>query len=250
MHNQATLTRDLQALGIKLGRPVVTHSSLRSVGLVDGGANTVIAALFAAVGSEGSLLFPNLNIPHPFTREPPPRFDLRRDPVRQAIGALPQVFKEFHARAFSRHTTHSMMGSGRHCASLFAGHEEAGLPCGPGTPWWRLAGERGLILLLGVTQQCNTSIHGPEEVLTSYQLGSEPVEGTIIDEGVEISISSRLHLWGNSSDFNRINSRLEKAGGLRRGRIGNADSFLVDAAIFQAEVLAALREKSRFLLLD
>ena len=41
-------------------------------------------------------------------------------------------------------------------------------------------------------------------------------------------------------DFSRINPWLEKAGGLRRGRVGDAECLLVDAAIFQTQVVARL----------
>lgn len=209
----------------------------------------MIRTLFEILGPSGTLLFPNLNIPHEFTSANPPRFDLQHDPIRQQLGVLPQVFKESHAREFSRHPTHAMMGVGPHCAELFSGHESAGLPCGPGTPWWRLAEMGGAILLLGVTQQNNTSIHGPEEVYAGYQLSAEPIEGIVLDRGVEFGVRSRLHRWGNRSDFSRMNPWLERAGGLRRGRVGHAECLLVDAKIFQAETVARLRAEPRFLLL-
>lgn len=249
MHDWKSLTADLQNLGLTAGGPVVVHSSMRAVGPVVGGAAAVIHALQETLGPKGTLLFPNLNIPHEFTAAHPPRFDLQRDPIRRELGILPQVFKESNAREFSRHPTHAMMGTGPQCAALFAGHESAGLPCGPGTPWWRLGESRGFILLLGATQQNNTSIHGPEEVHADYQLSADLIEGVVFDRGVEYRVRSRLHRWGNASDFSRINPWLERAGGLRRGRVGNAQSLLVDAAIFQAQVIARLRENPRFLLL-
>jgi aminoglycoside 3-N-acetyltransferase len=248
MHDHDSLTTDLRHLGLTAGQPVVVHAALRAVGPVDGGADTVIRALLETLGSRGTLLFPNLNIPHEFTAANPPRFDLQKDPIRQRLGILPQVFKESHAREFSRHATHAMMGAGPHCAGLFAGHELAGLPCGPGTPWWRLGEIGGAILLLGATQQNNTSIHGPEEAHANYQLSAEMIEGVVIDRGVEHRVASRLHRWGNRSDFSRINPWLEKAGGLRRGRVGDAECLLVDAKIFQAQTVARLRADPRFLL--
>lgn len=248
MHDLDSLRVALRQLGLTDGRPVVVHSALRAVGPVDGGADTVIRALLETVGPNGTLLFPNLNIPHEFTAANPPRFDLQKDPVRQRLGVLPQVFKESCAREFSRHPTHAMMGTGPHCAELFAGHESAGMPCGAGTPWWRLGEIGGAILLLGATQQNNTSIHGPEEVYAHYQLSAEMIEGVVIDRGVEHRVRSRLHRWGNPSDFSRIDPWLERAGGLRRGRVGSAECLLVDAKIFQAEVIARLRANPRFLL--
>lgn len=248
MHDLKSLVADLRRLGVETGRPIVVHSALRAVGPVDGGADTVIRALLENVGKAGTLLFPNLNIPHEFTAANPPRFDLQRDPIRQQLGILPQVFKEAYARDFSRHPTHGMMGTGPHCARLFAGHESAGLPCGVGTPWWRLGEIGGAILLLGARYQNNTSIHGPEEMHANYQLSADAIEGVVIDRGVEYRVRSRLHRWGNRSDFSRIDPWLERAGGVRRGRVGNAECLLIDAGIFQTQMIERLRADPRFLL--
>jgi aminoglycoside 3-N-acetyltransferase len=248
MHDLNSLGADFRKLGVKPGGPLVVHSAMRAMGPVEGGADTVIRALLESLGEDGTLLFPNLNIPHEFTAAHPPRFDLQRDPIRERLGILPQVFKEVYAREFSRHPTHGMMGTGPHCRALFAGHESAGVPCGPGTPWWKLGELGGAILLLGATQQNNTSIHGPEEAYADYQLSQEPIDGVVIDNGVEWRVRSRLHRWGNASDFSRINPWLEQAGGLRRGRVGHAECLLVDAGIFQAQAIARLRADPRFLL--
>jgi len=250
MHTLQRLRVDLRQLGVRTGRPTVVHSALRALGPVDGGADTVICALSEWVGDSGTLLFPNLNIPHEFSAESPPRFDLQTGNVRERLGVLPQRFKESCAREFSRHPTHSMMGAGPHCGPLFSGHESAGVPCGPGTPWWRLAAMGGSILLLGATQQNNTSIHGPEEVHGDYQLSADVIEGVVIDAGVEHRVRSRLHRWGNASDFGRISPWLEKAGGLRRGRVGDAECLLIDASTFQQQVVARLVDNPRFLLVD
>ncbi len=251
MHTLGFLRDHFQQLGLagNESRPLVVHSAMKAVGPIEGGADTMIDALLQTLGNDGTLLFPNLNIPHAFDTERPPRFDLRRDSIRRQLGILPQRFKETYATHFSRHTTHAMMGVGPACASLFLGHDHAGLCCGPGTPWWRLAENGGRILLLGVTQQNNTSIHGAEELLADYQLTGEPIEGTVIDRDEKIRVHSRLHRWGNASDFSRINPSLEEAGGLKRGKIGDAESVLVDAKILQEQLCARLRENSRFLLL-
>lgn len=248
VHRLDSLCVELRQLGVRSGQPIVVHSALRGLGPIDGGADTVIRALRECIGDSGTSLFPNLNIPHEFSAANPPRFDLQKEPIRERLGVLSQVFKASYAREFSRHPTHAMMGAGPHCGPLFVGHESAGMPCGPGTPWWRLATMGGSILLLGVTQQNNTSIHGPEEVHAKYQLSRDEIEGVVIDGGVEYRVRSRLHRWGNASDFGRINPWLERAGGLRRGRVGNAECLLIDAGIFQAQVCARLIDDPQFLL--
>ena len=52
------IAKDLYALGIRPGDTVLVHSSLKSLGPVPGGAETVIQGLLKALGDEGTLLFP------------------------------------------------------------------------------------------------------------------------------------------------------------------------------------------------
>jgi len=54
--NQAELESGLHQLGVRPGMVVEVHSALSSFGPVAGGAETVIAALMAAVGPEGTLV--------------------------------------------------------------------------------------------------------------------------------------------------------------------------------------------------
>ncbi len=55
------IKNDLLALGIKAGDVLMVHSSLKSMGQVEGGAETVIAALRAVLGEEGTLMLPALS---------------------------------------------------------------------------------------------------------------------------------------------------------------------------------------------
>jgi len=48
----------LQKIGIRRGMELEVHSSLKSFGSVEGGANTVIEALKESVGSNGSIFMP------------------------------------------------------------------------------------------------------------------------------------------------------------------------------------------------
>ena len=52
------LRSDLENIGVCPGDVLVVHSSLKSMGYVDGGARCVISALRDAIGEEGTLVFP------------------------------------------------------------------------------------------------------------------------------------------------------------------------------------------------
>ena len=52
------LVAQLKQLGITPGGILLVHSSLRPLGKVEGGAETVVNALLEALGPEGTLLMP------------------------------------------------------------------------------------------------------------------------------------------------------------------------------------------------
>jgi aminoglycoside N3'-acetyltransferase len=52
---RSTLTKQLGELGVRPGDVVMVHASLRAIGPVVGGANTIIRALLDAVGPAGTL---------------------------------------------------------------------------------------------------------------------------------------------------------------------------------------------------
>ena len=52
------LVRDLASLGVRRGDLLMVHSSLRSIGLVESGPETVVDALLQALGPEGTLVTP------------------------------------------------------------------------------------------------------------------------------------------------------------------------------------------------
>ena len=56
--SQRDLVDGLKVLGLQRGTAVEVHSSLSSLGWVDGGATTVIQALMEVVGEEGAIVMP------------------------------------------------------------------------------------------------------------------------------------------------------------------------------------------------
>ena len=248
MYSRGNIRKDILALGIKHNDSVVVHSSYKSIGDVDGGPRAVIEALADIVLRDGALLFPNLYIPHGFTKENPPRFRLKEDHVKN-LGIIPELFKLEYAEHFSIHPTHSMMGIGDKARDILADHEKAEVPCGPGTPWAKNALAGGRILLIGVDQRCNTTYHCAEEQIeNSYQLSNDVINGVVVVDGEDIVVPSRLHIWGNHPDFNLINPELKDLGYLKIGKIGMADTLCIDAAGFLNLSLEKLRQDSRYFL--
>ena len=97
------LKRDFSNLGIKRGEVIIVHSSLSSMGLVDGGAETVIEALTEVLGDDGTLLFPAFSYG---TVGESMTFDIKNTPV--CVGKIPETFRNTNGVLRSMHPTHSV----------------------------------------------------------------------------------------------------------------------------------------------
>ena len=76
------LVDGFRKLGVAEGDTLLVHSSYKSLGEVEGGPQTVIRALEAALGEQGTLIMPTFNFD--FTQGKP--WDVRK--TRSKMGAL------------------------------------------------------------------------------------------------------------------------------------------------------------------
>ena len=123
MADLASLVEDFRALGIRPGMSLLVHSSLRRLGPVAGGADTVIDALLSVLGPEGTLMMSavsgNVN-------ENQPVFDVRLTPA--TVGTLPNVFRKREGVIRSLHPIHSVAALGPKAEFFTGGHLECNTP--------------------------------------------------------------------------------------------------------------------------
>lgn len=243
----ATVTRQeiaagLRALGVTPGRVILVHSSLRSFGHVAGGADAVIAALLDAVGPCGTVLVPTLTGRREDGPACPPQFDVRHTPCW--TGLIPETFRRRPAARRSLHPTHSVAAIGPHADDLLRDHLAAPTPCGPGSPYLRLADRDGLVVFLGVTLACCTLLHGVEELAgCPYHLQPAPTLATITDgDGRTFTHAVALHSWEHGRRFPLLEPVFLREGALVRGRIGAAEVRALRARAAVEIALRLLRE--------
>src|SRR5687768_17515783 len=164
MIDQETLVRQFRRVGLGEGDRVVVHSSLRSIGPVDGGAETVVAALLDLLGPSGLLVAPTFNFRVT-------RFDPDETPSR--MGRLTEVVRTCPGAVRSWHPTHSVAAIGAGAAELCAGHHLVG-GLSVDSPLDRLAFSGGRVLLIGVGHNRNSSIHIGEARTPAPWLRREP----------------------------------------------------------------------------
>jgi aminoglycoside 3-N-acetyltransferase len=244
------IVRDLRHLGVEPGMTVLVHSSLSSLGWVEGGAETVIDALLETVSPGGTVLAPTLTGTVRDSPEEPPVFD----PATSACwtGRIPETFRQRRDARRSRHPTHSVSAIGPATESLIEGHEYAATPCAETSPYGRLAQTGGKILLLGVTHESNTCLHMVEERAgVPYHMQPEPAPARVArGDGSWEEIPTRLHLWRWDRNFTKIDPILLQNGAETAGRVGQADSRLIDVRAMSDLLLPILQRDPLFLLSD
>ena len=240
------IVADLEALGLERGDNVLVHSSLSKLGRVPRGAETVIDALLATVGAEGLVAVPTLTGSRELGPDNPPVFDSQHTPCW--VGIIPETFRKREDAVRSLHPTHSVAAIGARCAELVAGHEMAAAPCGPGTPYYKLAAWGGKILFLGVDLRVNTTYHGLEEEWDAPEhLQKQPVKAQIIQDGVVRVIETRIHQYGIPRDYMKTLPLLQEAGIIQEELVGEANSYLVKSAPMIQLVGRELSRNPRYL---
>jgi aminoglycoside N3'-acetyltransferase len=165
---RAGLAADLARLGIAHGDTLFVHSSLKSLGYVEGGAAAVIGALQDAVGPHGTLLLPTYYLPGGTVRATCDMKDYVFDPRRHGthMGRLPEAFLASGNIHRSLHPTHSVSAWGRHAAALTEAHHRAPSIFGMDSPWQRFIGcERAKVLGLGISMGPVTYYHALEDAM-------------------------------------------------------------------------------------
>jgi aminoglycoside 3-N-acetyltransferase len=232
------LTAQLLTLGVRRGGVLLVHSSLRSLGPLAGGAETLILGLIQALGPHGTLLMPALS--YASVTPANPSFDVVTTP--SCIGALPEYFRTRSGTLRSIHPTHSVCASGQMAFDLTSGHSLDATPCGPHSPFSRLPGLGGQILFLGCGLRPNTSMHGVEEHLEPPYLFGSPITYTIrAADGNENQMTVRSHnFMGYAQRYDRI-AALLSAPALLNGTLLAANCFLLETSAMWPAALKALK---------
>jgi aminoglycoside 3-N-acetyltransferase len=219
------IVRGLVSLGLESGDKVLMHSSFVALGKVEGSPNTVIDALLEVLGKDGLLVMPTFSAGSPFNRKNAPT----------GLGVIPDAFWRLPGVVRSLHPSHSVAAMGPGAEGLIRDHENAPTAYGEGTPYFKLAMGGGKVLLLGVDQDRNTTLHAAEAAAGAPYLKN--IEGIYIDDnGDEVKIPIAA-MAGPHRDFIGLDKLFREKGIMRIGRIGRAACRLMDG---EAMLLAAI----------
>jgi aminoglycoside 3-N-acetyltransferase len=158
----------LRKLGLQAGKGVMVHSSLKSFGIVSGGAQTVIEALMEILTPDGTLLMPSFNHGTAFEEGMPGYFHPRK--TATINGAIPDLFWIMPDVRRSLDPTHAFAAWGKHSQRYTQFHHRT-LTMGPQSPLGLLHKDGGFVLLLGVSYGANTFHHVVEMTTGAPCLG-------------------------------------------------------------------------------
>ncbi len=225
MHTRQTLVNNLIAMGIKPTDTVLLHTSMKKIGLVEGGADTVLDALQTYL-EPGLLVFPTLNW-HILDKKPL-MYDVNNTP--SIIGILTELFRKRPNVHRSLNPTHSVAAIGQDAEAFVAGGDTDGTPLGIHSPWRKLVERDAWILMVGCDLTTCTFIHGVEEWCDIPDRLSELKEfDTVLADGSRRTIHSRSHAGTPSPNYWKVQEGLEKVGLLRILPFGDAPTMVMRA---------------------
>ena len=224
----------LKEVGVKKGQVVMVHTSLRSLGYVCGGAQSVIETLLEGVGEEGTIMMPTQSWKNldPKTgvywqepkewwsviRENIPAYDKRITPTN-TMGTVAEMFRQWSGTLRSDHPARSVAAWGRYAQYLTENHDMSDI-FGDSSPIGRLYELDGYVLLIGVGYDKNTSLH-LADVRADYPGKHTVIESSAIQINGQRIWKSYETLAVDGEDFSAIGEAFEQTGQVCHALLGN-----------------------------
>jgi len=213
------IKKGLEKLGLKRGDIVGVHSSLRSFGYVEDGADAVIDALLEVVGEEGTVVMPThstnllevertseeiaMGVAWLYKILP---YDPKETPC--TTGIIAEIFRKRKGALRSSHPSHSLAAIGPKAAELIEG-------------WHKVLEQDGYILLVGVGLTVCTAMHLAEKRVQFPKHILDKI--TPPREFVEKYPEDRWEWdFGPYPDFSKMEEPCKEHGVMKTIRIGEA----------------------------
>lgn len=236
MLKKSDILKQLEIFKKAKGKIVTVHTSLKAIGEIEGGAETLLSALIEYFTADGGLLCVPTHTWDSCV------FDMRKSD--SCIGTLPRIAAGDSRGMRTLHPTHSMAVFGEQSRVKEFVKDEAFMDTAtnPKGCYGKMYDEGGYVLLIGVGQEKNTFIHCVEEMLcVKKRLTEEKVERTIIHkDGRE---EKRYLYWfytdeipDVSENFGKFEAPFRYFGAITDGKIGNAKTQLTSCTLIKETI--------------
>lgn len=229
MYSKRDIINSIIDIGIKPTDTLLVHSSMKSIGPVINGADTVLDA-FMEYMKDGLLILPT----HTWAQMNDEYNVYNPDTEPSCVGILTNIFRKMPNVVRSLHPTHSVAAYGKDSVEYVSGEEKLDTPCPRCGCWGKLYDRKAKILFLGCSLRCNTFLHAVEEwnnvpmrlANTYQQLKIVTPGGQIIDRP---SYRHYSPLGEVSENYGKMAEPFLSLGIAKKGYIGDAESVLCDA---------------------
>ncbi len=249
VYRKADLIKQLADMGLKPTDKVMIHSSMKAIGEVEGGADTVVDALMEYF-AQGLVMVPT----HTWKQmsETYSVFDPETEPA--CVGIIPNLFRQRPGVYRSLHPTHSIAAYGVGAKEYVQGEENQSTPCAPDGCFGRLRDVGAYVLLIGVTHARNTYIHSVEE---SFDVPQRLTEKTTafqvkLPDGSLKEVQMHRHFNPKeehiSETFDKYMDGYYELGAARKVTFGDAQCILCEAGkLYDATAHILKRERNCFI---
>lgn len=238
MHTRRSLNENLVSLGLSNGDLLMVHASVRSVGRIVGGVNSLVHALFDAIGPEGTITAYVDYEPFFDEDDEPssiPVFDKRIAHAARDHGVLHETLRTWPGALRSDHPDAGVVAIGPSAESITRDHPfQYGY--GEGTPFERIVERSGRVLIIGAPLDTITLLHHaehraqiPGKRVHRYRRLMPGPDGPQWIDFEEFDTRHPVCDWLPADCFDRIARDALAAGIGRTGRVGEAASYLFDA---------------------
>jgi aminoglycoside 3-N-acetyltransferase len=221
------LVEGFRGLGVEEGDTLLVHSSYKSFGPVDGGPQTVIRALEAALGESGTLIMPTFNFD--FNKGQP--WDVRTTPSR--MGVLTELVRQDPRAKRVFHPFYSFAVMGEHADMLGSLRYKSAYE--RNSVFGKLRDLNGKIMVIGLSYTNSmTFFHHIEQMEGVDYRFLKQFTGEVMDEDGNTYTDTFEMLVrdidkGVITEVDPMGELMEKAGVINVRKIGEADVKLMKA---------------------
>jgi aminoglycoside 3-N-acetyltransferase len=257
LYTQRQLADALRELGVEAGQTVMLHASVKAVGRVMGGPNAIIQAVLDALTPDGTLMmYVGWNDIPDFVGELPPderqRYYDEHPPFDPATARavrdhsiLAEFFRTWPGIRRSLNAEASMAALGAQADWITRDHP-SDYGYGAESPLAKLVEAGGKVLMLGAPLDTITLLHYAENRAKLRHKGIVRYQYPVLRDGQKVWIDVEDFYTGDPHDdysFEQIAQEYLAAGKGRHGKVGDADTYLFDAADLVRYAIAWLEER-------
>lgn len=246
MYTKHDIIESIRKIGIKSSDTLLVHSSMKAIGSVENGAETVLDAFIEYMKS-GLLIFPT----HTWAQINDEYNSFNPTTEPSCVGILSNIFMKRPNVFRSLHPTHSVAALGKDAFDYVAGEEKWDTPCPRDGCWGKLYDRKAKILFIGCSLKSNTFLHCVEEWNyipmrisdTCQQLKIIAYNGQIIERPMH------RHLGEISKNYDKIQEAFILNDIAHKGLMGDAESVLCDA-VGMADLTTEFLKENPYLFAD